>query len=227
MRTSSPAADLAAAGPDAPPASAWPAGTGVRPRPGAGGAGGDSPAAGPGPAGPDLAGDGLAELVAREGPRLVRLARALLRDPHQAEDVVQDVLARAVVKRDRLAEVDDPTAYLHRMLVNAVTSWRRRAFRRHEQAADPVALPEDPGAARTPDTAERHAERERCLALLRRLPDRQRVVLVLRLYEDLPDEEIAALLGCTTGTVRSNAHRGLASLRRFLAQESAGEDGRG
>ncbi|PPK93783.1 RNA polymerase sigma-70 factor (sigma-E family) [Kineococcus xinjiangensis] len=156
----------------------------------------------------------LESLVAWKGPQLVRLARALLRDPHQAEDVVQDVLATCVRKWSRIQSVDDPSAYLNRMVVNAVTSLRRRAWRR-EWLSDPAELPE----VHLDDSSSGHAERQRCLALLRRLPDRQRIALVLRLYEDMPDEEIADLLGCSTGTVRSNAHRGLATLRRLIAEE--------
>ncbi|WP_432485339.1 SigE family RNA polymerase sigma factor [Kineococcus esterisolvens] len=156
----------------------------------------------------------LESLVAWKGPQLVRLARALLRDPHQAEDVVQDVLATCVLKWSRIQAVDDPSAYLNRMVVNAVTSLRRRPWRR-EQASDPADLPD----LAVPDASPGHAERQRCLALLRRLPDRQRVTLVLRLYEGMPDEEIAQLLDCSTVTVRSNAHRGLATLRRLIAEE--------
>ncbi|NAZ81190.1 sigma-70 family RNA polymerase sigma factor [Kineococcus sp. R8] len=152
--------------------------------------------------------------MAWKGPELVRLARALLRDGHQAEDVVQDVLATCVLKWARIQAVDDPSAYLNRMVVNAVTSSRRRPWRR-EHASDPADLPERPVG----DAAGAHAERQRCLDLLRRLPDKQRVAIVLRLYEGLPDREIADLMDCTPATVRSNAHRGLATLRRQLLEE--------
>ena len=65
-------------------------------------------------------------------------------------------------------------------------------------------------------------ERDHMLALLRRLPGKQRVVLVLRHYEQMDDTEIAALLGVSTVTVRSNAHRGLARLRRLMAEAPPG-----
>ncbi|WP_432542127.1 SigE family RNA polymerase sigma factor [Kineococcus sp. SYSU DK002] len=156
----------------------------------------------------------LESLVAWKGPQLVRLARVLLRDEHQAEDVVQDVLATCVRKWSRIQALEDPSAYLNRMVVNAVSTSRRRPWRR-EHAADPAELPEEVVS----DTTGLHAERQRCLALLRRLPDKQRIALVLRLYEGLPDAEIADLMDCSTATVRSNAHRGLATLRRLLAEE--------
>ena len=66
-------------------------------------------------------------------------------------------------------------------------------------------------------------DRELLLALLRRLPAKQRAVLVLRHYEGLPDAEIAELMGTSAVTVRSNAHRGIASLRTMLAEVEAGD----
>ncbi|WP_432571494.1 SigE family RNA polymerase sigma factor [Kineococcus sp. SYSU DK005] len=156
----------------------------------------------------------LESLVAWKGPQLVRLAQVLLRDEHQAEDVVQDVLATCVLKWSRIQALEEPSAYLNQMVVNAAISSRRRPWRR-EHASDPADLPEQS----TSDPAGPHAERQRCLALLRRLPDKQRITLALRLYEDLPDAEIADLMNCSTATVRSNAHRGLATLRRLLAEE--------
>jgi len=160
-------------------------------------------------------GEQFADFALRRGAALVRLARGLLRDPHQAEDVVQDVLARAYVQWTRVSAADDPDAYVRRMVVNACTSWFRRAARR-EYAHDAASLPErvvdDPTGALD--------ERDRVVALLRRLPAKQRAALVLRHYEGLPDAEIARLLGSSEVSVRTNAHRGLASLRRMLAEPS-------
>ena len=159
------------------------------------------------------------EYVAARGPALVRLARGLLRDPHHAEDVVQDVLAKALVKWRRIESVDDPHAYLRRMVVNATTSFWRRAVRR-EYPHEHERLPD----RRTADAADSVVGRDQMLALLRRLPARQRAALVLRHYEGLPDAEIADLLGTSPVTVRTNAHRGLAALRAMLEEESrAGE----
>jgi RNA polymerase sigma-70 factor (sigma-E family) len=155
------------------------------------------------------------EFVAARGPALVRMARGLLRDPHHAEDVVQDVLAKALVKWSTIQRADDPDAYVRRMLVNASTSFWRRAVRK-ERAHDHETLPE----RRVRDATGDVAERDRMLALLRRLPAKQRAVLVLRHYEGLPDAEIADLLGTSAVTVRSNAHRGLAALRAMLAEDA-------
>lgn len=153
------------------------------------------------------------EFVAARGPALVRLARGLLRDPHLAEDVVQDVLARALLQWPRVSAARDVDAYVRRMVVNACTSWFRRAARR-ERVTDQVFVLDRPVA----DATENLANRELVVALLRRLPAKQRAVLVLRHYEGLADADIARALGSSEVTVRSNAHRGLARLRELLAE---------
>lgn len=165
----------------------------------------------------------FAAFVATRGSALVRLARGLLRDPHQAEDVVQDVLAKTLVQWHRISAVDDLDAYVRRMVTNACTSWFRRAVRR-EHVQDTATLPERAGPG---DVAVAVTDRDRVINLLRRLPARQRAVLVLRHYEGLPDVEIARLLGTSEVTVRSNAHRGLASLRRIMAEDDAADPARG
>lgn len=154
--------------------------------------------------------------AAVRGPALVRLARGLLRHPENAEDVVQDVLAKVFVQWGRVQRAGDPDAYVRRMVVNQCTSFWRRAVRR-ERPWHSDRMPDQP----VPDPSSAHAERERMLELLRRLPVKQRTVLVLRHYEGLPDAEIADLLGSSAGTVRSNAHRGLASLRAMLEADTA------
>jgi len=167
---------------------------------------------------PVTVGAGMADFedfVAARGPALVRIARGLLKDPHQAEDVVQDVLAKALVKWTTVQRADDPDAYVRRMVVNACTSFFRRAARR-EHARDHDSLPERSVRDASGDVA----ERDRMLELLRRLPAKQRAVLVLRHYEGLPDAEIADLLGTSPVTVRSNAHRGLAALRSMIEGEA-------
>jgi len=162
----------------------------------------------------------FADFAATRGPALVRLARGLLRDPHQAEDVVQDVLAKALVQWWRVSAADDPDAYVRRMVVNACTSWFRRAARR-EYAHEAATLPERPIA----DHADGIDERDRLVALLRRLPTKQRAALVLRHYEGLPDAEIARLLGSSEVSVRTNAHRGLIALRRMMNEGAGGPAG--
>lgn len=154
--------------------------------------------------------------VLGQGPGLVRLARGLLKDAQRAEDVVQDVLAKAVLSWSRIESADDPHAYIRRMVVNACTSHWRRVWVKRESSHEPDLLPERSVA----DHGSAAAERDAMLALLRRLPNRQRAVLVLRHYEGLADEEIAGVLNCSQNTVRSNAFRGLAALRKMLAEDA-------
>jgi len=138
-------------------------------------------------------------------PALVRFAVALTGDRGLAEDVVQEVLIRAYSRWRHISEMQ-PEAYLRRMVTNEYLSWRRRWSRITPHAEVPDA------PART-DHAVEHAERDAVYAELARLPRRQRVVLVLRYYEHLTDAEIADVLGCPQGTVRSLASRALRALR--------------
>ncbi|MFI7645950.1 SigE family RNA polymerase sigma factor [Micromonospora sp. NPDC049460] len=147
------------------------------------------------------------EFVTARGGALLRFALMLTGDRHQAEDLVQSVLAKAYVRWARVAGMSRPEAYLKQVLVNENLRWWRRLSSREL----PVAAPGDGAAG--PDAAGSHAARDAAWALLRRLPRRQRAVLVLRYYEDLSDTQIAEVLGCAPATVRSQAARALATLR--------------
>ena len=160
------------------------------------------------------AGPTAEDYAAARGTALVRLARALLRDPQHAEDVVQEVLAKVFLRWPDISRADDPDAYVRRMVVNRCRSFWRRSARR-ERPWDTDWLPD----REQPDGSAAHADRDLMLRLLRRLPEKQRTVLVLRHYEGLADAEIADLLGTSSVTVRSNAHRGLAALRTLLESQ--------
>lgn len=147
------------------------------------------------------------EFVTARGAALLRFALMLTGDRHQAEDLVQSVLAKAYVRWARVAGMSRPEAYLKRVLVNENLRWWRRLSSREL----PVAVPAD--GAVGPDDAGSHAAREAAWALLRRLPSRQRAVLVLRYYEDLDDATIAQILDCSPVTVGTHAMRALAHLR--------------
>lgn len=153
----------------------------------------------------------FAAWVEGHGARLLRFAYLLTGDRHQAEELVQAVLARALPRWSRVLDAGDPLAYVRRALVNQRTdTWRRRGRREH-LAADVPDLPDPADAAGVSDL------RHDLLVALRRLPRRQRAVVVLRYLEDLPDDEIARQLGCSAVTVRTQAARGLAKLRPLLA----------
>lgn len=138
-------------------------------------------------------------------PVLLRTAEVICRDRYLAEDLVQDVLVKLHSRWAQVGLLDSRDAYVHRMLVNEYLSWRRKWARLvpHRNPEPPVAL----------DHAIAHAERSDLLERIDRLPTKQRIVIVLRYLADLPDDEIAEVLGCAGSTVRVHASRALATLR--------------
>lgn len=155
------------------------------------------------------------EFARRELPRLLRYAVMLTGDPELAQDLVQDVMVKAHTQWRRVSTADHPDRYVHTMVTRAFLSWRRRwAVRRIGLAAGD--LPEGEPAR---DHAGGVVDRDDVWSRLAALPRQQRAVLALRYYERLTDAEIAATLGCSTGTVRGYASRALATLRLDLASD--------
>jgi RNA polymerase sigma-70 factor (sigma-E family) len=156
----------------------------------------------------------FASYVATRRPALLRWACAVAGDPHAAEDLLQDSLVRVLPRWDHLRERAAADAYVRRTITRQYVSWQRQPWRRDELASS--ALPETATApqdssAPAPDDAERLWD------LVLALPAQQRAAVVLRYYEQLSVAETAAVLGCSTGTVKSNTSRGLAALRRTAA----------
>jgi RNA polymerase sigma-70 factor (sigma-E family) len=142
--------------------------------------------------------------------RLLRFATALTCDPHLAQDVVQEVLMRVQHRWARIGPMPARDLYVRRMIINEYLSWRRR------KAAKTVAATHstlDALGVPTADPAASYAERDAMRTQIARLPRKQRAALVLRYYSDRSDAEIAELLGCSTGTVRSHISRALSTLR--------------
>ncbi len=163
--------------------------------------------------------DDFDDFVHGRGRALLRFAYVLSGDAHLAEDLVQEVLARLHRRWDRITAMDNAEAYVRASIVRQFLSWRRRRAYREAIFAE---VPEPAGL----DAPEHQVlARDQMWQLLRGLPRSQRAVLVLRFYCDLPDEEIAALLGCGKSTVRSQATRALARMRTMMSQRGAGGDG--
>ncbi|MEV0154209.1 SigE family RNA polymerase sigma factor [Micromonospora sp. NPDC050686] len=140
---------------------------------------------------------------------LLRYAVMLTGDPHQAQDLVQETMVRAQLNWRRVARADSPERYVRRMLTNQYVDWRRGSWvRRVLLRGEP-----DEGVPARADHAQSAVDRDEVWSWLAGLPRRQRATLVLRYYEDLPDAEIAEILGCAVGTVRSSISRALATLR--------------
>ncbi len=137
---------------------------------------------------------------------LLRFAVVLTDDPELAQDLVHDVLLKAQKSWSSVVAADYPHAYVRRMLVNQVISWRRKWGR--------VQPRPDRDLDRTvDDPTEVIDRRDELLRSLSRLPARQRAAIVMRYLEDMADDDIAETLGCSVSTVRVHIHRGLAALR--------------
>ena len=146
------------------------------------------------------------EFVDGRSPGLLRTAYLLTGDWHLAEDLLQTALSRAYLAWSRVSVADSPDAYVRRILVNSWAKWWRRRWRGETPTA---AMPETAG----PDPYAAVDDRSSLAAALATLPKRQRAVVVLRYYDDLSEAEIAAVLGCSPGTVKSQASKALAKLR--------------
>jgi RNA polymerase sigma-70 factor (sigma-E family) len=147
--------------------------------------------------------------VVASGPRLKRLAFLLTGDVDAAEDLLQTAYAKALPRWSRIRSYDQPDAYMRRVLVNGRTSvWRRTRGR--EVLTDRV--PDRAG----PDPAEGRGEAEDLRRALLALPAKQRAAVVLRFYCDLSEQETAAAMDVSVGTVKSHTSRGLARLRELV-----------
>jgi RNA polymerase sigma-70 factor (sigma-E family) len=166
------------------------------------------------PAPPLCSGSSLTQLhrlFSTRYPAMVALAQLILGERAAAEEIAQEAFVR--VQR-RLSQIDNPEAYLRTTVVNlARSAVRRRSgvlrYLRHHQEED----------QQIPDASEQLSERDAVLAMLARLPHRQREVLVLRYYLDYSENEIAHALGISVGTVKTHMSRGLTAAARLLGEE--------
>lgn len=151
------------------------------------------------------------DFVANHSPRLLRSANLLMDDWAAAEDLVQQVLIKTYLSWDKVRQADHPTAYAQRMLYNSASRVRRQNSSRRLRLAglrDAVAVP-------SPEQGV--TDRDEVAQLLSQLSTKQRIVLLLRFYEDLSVEESARVLGCSAGTIKSQTAKALAKLRSCMS----------
>ncbi|RKR90150.1 RNA polymerase sigma-70 factor (sigma-E family) [Micromonospora pisi] len=153
------------------------------------------------------------EFVTSRLARMQRIAYLLCGDAHRADDLVQQTFTTLYVQWRRVRAVEYPDAYVRTMLVRAFLSERRLVWSTRVELTDSV--PE-----RVSVDESGIEDRAVLRAALSQVPKRQRAVLVLRFLCDLSVDEVAELLGCSPGTVKSQTSHGLAALRRQLGAET-------
>ncbi|WP_327008410.1 SigE family RNA polymerase sigma factor [Dactylosporangium sp. NBC_01737] len=152
------------------------------------------------------------EYVTGAMPALRRLGYILCGDEHRADDLVQQAITKLYVSWQRIRDVEHLDQYVRTMVVRGFIDERRRSWFQTKLMAAP---PDTPG----PREATSEVEEAIVLrAALAKVPRRQQAVLVLRFLCDLPVDEVAAMLECSTGTVKSQTARGLATLRRYVEE---------
>ncbi|MFI0717819.1 SigE family RNA polymerase sigma factor [Streptomyces sp. NPDC021224] len=161
---------------------------------------------------------GFEQFVAARGQRLLRVAWLLTGDAHLAEDLLQTVLAKVWPKWPRIAD-ENPEAYVRQALVHTHASWWRRRWRGEVPHGDV------PDRASAPDAYAGVDLEQALAAAVRALPVRQRAVVVLRYFEDLSVTETAEALGCSEGTVKSQASKALRTLRGLLPEAAVLAEG--
>ncbi|WP_433063247.1 SigE family RNA polymerase sigma factor [Dactylosporangium sp. CS-033363] len=154
------------------------------------------------------------EYVTGRMPALRKLAYVLCGDRHRADDLVQQTITRLYVRWRRVGGVEHLDQYVRTMLVRAFVDEKRRPWSRAVLTGD---APDRPDPGRSPHDHVVDAVTVR--AALRQVPPRQRTVLILRFLCDMSVEDVAIALECSTGNVKSQSSRGLATLRRVLGDD--------
>ncbi|GAA1961334.1 SigE family RNA polymerase sigma factor [Catenulispora subtropica] len=154
-------------------------------------------------------------MAARWQP-LVRAAYVLTGNQQDAEDIAQTALTNAYSAWPRIRKADDVTVYVHRILINVFRTARRR---RRVLEVLTSAVPERRSTAASAASESLH-DRDEVAQALAQLAPRQRAVIVLRYLEDLTEAQTAAVLGCSVGTVKSQASKALAKLRTLHPEVS-------
>lgn len=141
-------------------------------------------------------------------PDLLRFGRALTGSPEGGADLVQDALERTMLAWSRVEKQGDPEGYVRRIMVNRNISIWRKFGREH-----PTDVVYERGVE------DQHFDTDLWRAL-QGLPPRQRAVIALRYYEDMSEADIARTLGCSVGTVKSQASKAMAKLREMVPRDA-------
>jgi RNA polymerase sigma-70 factor (sigma-E family) len=157
-----------------------------------------------------LADQRFAEFFRIRRASAARAAYLLVGDKHAAEELAQEGMVRLYAAWPRLRSEEAAVAYLNKTMFREYL----RAKNRHRTTGDDF-LPDRPA----PVVGDKELRMD-LARLLETLPSRQRATIVLRYYLDLPVDEVARVLGCTTGTVKSQTSKALASLERVTRVES-------
>lgn len=164
--------------------------------------------------GGDRQDDAFDEFVRARYAELLRFARALTGSPEDGADLLHDALASTLRAWRRVESHGDPEGYVRRTMVNRnISLWRRRSRERERLSLAP-----------DPPLAADHEWRLSVWSAIRALPPRQRTVVALRFYEGLSVSEVAALIGCSDGTVKSQTAKAVAKLRTALADDNFGQE---
>jgi RNA polymerase sigma-70 factor (sigma-E family) len=152
-------------------------------------------------------------LFEQEGQSLVRLARLFVDDRNAAEDLVQEAFIRLARSAHKIRDETKAAAYLRSIVLNLARDNNRRglvSLRHH--------LPQDDRRASTEDVIELEEDKQEVIEALRELPHRQRTALVLRYYEELGIDDIAAAMGISRNSVKTHLQRGLTALEQQLGE---------
>jgi RNA polymerase sigma-70 factor (sigma-E family) len=160
------------------------------------------------------------QFVTASSDALLRTAYLVVWDAAEAQDLVQDCLLAVARRWPRVRGMDHPHAYARRVLINLALDGASRRTRRREE----LAVNGSAAAAEFPDESSARrlytvGVRAELVQALGTLPPRQRTVLVLRYFEDLTEAQVAELLGCSLGTVKSTASRALTRLQATLTPD--------
>ena len=166
--------------------------------------------------------DSFDEFVREHAGDLVRMAYVITWDEYEAEDLVQECLFRISRRWSAVGAMEMPLAYARRVVANLAFDGRRRRSRRRAELNDSsLVLLADQRSALELDALDRRSELAVALSGLTR---QQRTVLGLRYFLDLSEAEVAAVLGCSTGNVKSTASRALSRIRETVVSRSSAEE---